>query len=202
MTRPNEITIALVATLLGSATAALATVPDPRFSVLDAIGVGDNTGTAVGGAPAGFDVSVRDASNVPVPNSVVVLDFSSSSVRAYTTQNSGTTLDASARTLTRIAPNGATNFAVRSGGFSNARVVHVSGNGMFLADVPWRSTDVDALDGRTGLSDFTYFASRFLTQSAAPELNFDLSSSDVPGLGDFTIFSSEYLSGPTETYAW
>jgi hypothetical protein len=202
MTRPNRIAIALAATFLGAATAASAGLPDPRFSVIDPIGVGDNTGTAVGGAPAGYDVTIRDVNNNPVPNAVIVLDFTNSHVRAYSTQNAGTTLDATAHTLTRIAPTGATNFAVRSGGFDNTNVVHVFGNGELEGDVKWRSTDIDALDGRTGLTDFAYFASRFITLATAPEVNFDLSQSDVPGLGDFAIFSREYLSGVTDTYAW
>jgi len=170
--------------------------------VVEPIGVGDNSGTPVGGSPAGYDVSIRDVNNAPVPNSVIVLDFSSSNVRAYSTQNAGTTVDATARTLTRIAPTGSTNFAVRCGGFANTNAVHVFGNGMFIADVRWRSTDIDALDGRTGLSDFAYFSSRFLTFATAPEVNFDLTQSDVPSLGDFTIFSAEFLNGPTGTYAW
>jgi hypothetical protein len=202
MTRPNRIAIALGASLLCAATAAWAGLPDPRFSVIDPIGVGDNTGTAVGGSPAGYDVTIRDLNNNPVPNAVIVLDFSNSHVRAYATQNAGTTVDATARTLTRIAPTGATNFAVRSGGFDNTNVVQVFGNGELEGSVKWRSTDIDALDGRTGLTDFVYFASRFISQATAPEVNFDLTFSDVPGLGDFLIFSREYLTGVTDTYAW
>src|SRR5690349_5836012 len=102
---------ALATSLLFLSTAAFAGLPPPGFSVIDPIGVGDNSGRAVGGAPPGYDVSVRDGNNQPVPNAVVTLDFSGTTVRAYTTQDAGTSVNAAAHTLTRIAALGATNFA-------------------------------------------------------------------------------------------
>jgi len=201
MTHSTWLRIALATGFLCLSTAASAGLP-AAFSEIDPIGVGDNTGRAIGGAPAGYDVSVRDGNNQPVPNSVVTLDFSSTNVRAYTAQDAGTTVNAAARTLTRIAALGSTNFAARTAGFTNANSVQVFADGVLLGNVKWRSTDVDGVDGHTGLTDLTYFSSRFLAAAVAPELNFDLSSSDVPGIADLSIFSFEFLSGAAGTYAW
>jgi len=200
MLRPIVTLIVLAA--LGRATAAWAGLPPPNFSTIDPIGVGDNSGLAIGGANPGYDVSVRDGNNQPVPNAVVTLDFTDAHVRAYTVQNAGTTVDASQHTLTRVATTGSTKFAARTAGFDNTNLVHVLANGALLGNVKWRSTDIDAQGGSTGLPDFLYFATRFLTAATAPEVNFDLTVSDQVGLGDFTIFSNEFLAGGSGTYAW
>jgi len=194
--------LTIAAGLAFVATAASAGVPDPRFSVIDAVGVGDNTGTAVGGAPAGFDVAVKDVNNAPVLGATVTLNFSASGVRGYSVQNAGTTVNAGAQTLSRVATTGSTNFASKTAKFNNANTVEVSANGVVLGNVKWRSTDIDGLGGITGLGDFTYFSGKYLSAVAAPEVNFDLTVSDIPGLGDFTIFSGEYLAAATGAYAW
>ncbi len=177
-------------------------LPPPNFSTIDPIGVGDNTGRAIGGSPAGFDVSVRDANNQPVPGAVVTLHFAGTGVRAYAVQAAGTTVDAGLETLSRVATTGSANFAARTGGYVNANQVGVDGNGVSFGNVKWRSTDIDGQGGTTGLADFAYFAGKFIAGAVAPECNFDLSGSDVPGLGDYTIFANEYLVGPPGAYAW
>ena len=184
------------------ATVAAASPPDPRFSTIDRIGVGNNSGTPVGGTPPGFDVSARDVNNSPIVGCHVLINFAATGVRAYGVQSAGTTVNAAARTLERDAVSGSTNFAARTGGFDNSGLVEVSGNGVVLGDVKWRSTDIDGLDGKTGLGDLMYFSARYLGGVAAPECNFDLSASDVPGLADLNIFASEYLGGVSGTYAW
>jgi len=184
------------------ATVASAGVPDPRFSTIDPIGVGDNTGIARGGSPAGFDVAVKDVNNAPVLGATVTLNFSASAVKGYSAQNAGTTVNAGARTLSRVATSGSTNFAAKTGKFTNTNTVEVSANGVVLGDVKWRSTDIDGLGGLTGLGDFAYFSGKYLPAISAPECNFDLTVSDIPGLGDFTIFSAEYLAAASGAYAW
>jgi hypothetical protein len=164
--------------------------------------VGDNTGTAVGGSPAGFDVTVRSIGDAPVLGVTVMLVFAGSGVRAYSVQNAGTTVDVADQWLLKVAPSGSTNIAARTGGFNNSNGVQVSGNGVVLGVLNWRSTDIDGLDGKTGLGDLAYFASRYLGMMPAPECNFDLSTSDVPDLADLRILASEYLSGVSGTYAW
>jgi len=195
--------LTIAAGLAVVASVASAGVPDPRFSTMDAIGVGDNTGTARGGSPAGFDVAVKDVNNAPVLGATVTLNYSASGVKGYVSQNAGTTVNAAAQSLSRVASTGSTNFAAKTGKFTNANTVEVSANGVVLGNVKWRSTDIDGLDGKTALGDFNYFAAKFLAAVSAPEVNFDLSVSDVPALGDFNIFSAEFLAGlPVASYAW
>src|SRR5205823_5171001 len=125
-------------------------------------GVGDNLGRAVGGTPAGFNVTVRDLNDAPVLYSDVTLDFSASAVRVYTAQSAGTTVDAVMHTVTRTAVTGSTTFALRTGRSANASTVEVTSSGVVLGHVQWRSTDIDGLDGKTGVGDVTYFASKYL----------------------------------------
>lgn len=194
--------LTIAAGLAFVATVASAGVPDPRFSTFDPIGVGDNTGTAYGGVPAGFDVAVKDVNNAPVLGATVTLNFSASGVRGYATQNAGTTVNAVAQTLSRVATTGSTNFAARTAKFNNANTVEVSANGVVLGNVKWRSTDVDGVGGITGLTDLTYVANRYLGAQTAPEANLDLSVSDVVALGDLTIEANEYLAAASGVYAW
>jgi len=196
---------AAFALLLGTALSwgsAGAGVPLPRYCIIDRVGVGDNLGAAVGGSPGGFNVTVRDLNDAPLLGTDVTLDFSGCDVRVYTVQETGTTVDASTRTASRTAPTGTARFALRSGGFANANTVLVTASGVVIGHIAWRSTDIDAQDGRTGLGDVTYFSARYLGAAAAPECNFDRSPTNVPGLGDFTVLSAEYLSGASGAYAW
>jgi hypothetical protein len=194
--------LTIAAGLAVVASVASAGVPDPRFCTFDAIGTGDNTGTAYGGSPAGFDVSVRDITNAPVPGATVTLNFSASGVKGYAVQNAGTTVNAGAQTLSRVAAAGTTNFAARTGKFNNANSVEVSANGVVLGNVKWRSTDVDGSGGVTGLTDLTYVANRYLGAQTAAEANLDQSVSDVVALGDLTIEANEYLAAASGAYAW
>jgi hypothetical protein len=178
-------------------------VPDPRTSSIDPLGVGDCLGRPFGAAPAGFDVAVRDRNSAPLLGTTVALDFSSTAVRAYATQNAGTTVNVAARTLSRIATLGTTNFAARTARFDNAGQVAVSANGVVLGAARWRSLDIDGVDGTIGLGDISYFVGKYFMGASAPECNFDESSSDVPDLADFAILASESLANPpVATYAW
>lgn len=194
--------LTIAAGLAVVATVASAGVPDPRFCTFDAIGVGDNSGTAIGGAPVGFDVSVRDITNAPVLGATVTLNFSASGVKGYASQNAGTTVNGAAQTLSRVATTGSTNFAAKTGKFNNANSVEVSANGVVLGNVKWRSTDVDGVGGITGITDLTYVANRYLGVITAPEANLDLSVSDVVSITDLTIEANEYLGAASGAYAW
>jgi len=193
--------LTIAAGLAVVASVASAGVPDPRFSVIDAIGVGDNTGTARGGSPAGFDVAVKDVNLAPVLGATVTLNFSASGVRGYSSQNAGTTVNAAAQTLSRVAASGSTNFAAKTAKFTNSNTVEVSANGVVLGDVKWRSTDILGA-GTTGVTDLSYFSARFLGLINSPECNFDLSVSDVPGVTDLSAFSAEFLSLASGSFAW
>jgi len=181
------------------ASVASAGVPDPRFSTIDPVVVGNVSGTAIGGAPAGFDVTVRDVSNAPLAGVTVSLNFSTAAMKVFSAQNAGTTVNCAAKSISRVT-NGAgqVNFASRIAKFNNANTVEVSANGVVLGNVKGRSTDIDGSDGKTGLGDFLYFSGKFLSVPTAQETDFDLNGNT--GLGDFLIFSGEFLTGPTLTY--
>ena len=178
-------------------------VPDPNMSVVDAVGVGDVLGVAQGPAPRGFDVEVNDSRGAPNLGAMVTLDFSQTSVRAFLAQNAGTMVNAAARTLSRVATTGRTNFAARTGGFDNSGLVRVSADGILLRIVPWRSLDFDATDQRVSLSDLVYLVRRYLAGTVAPECNFVASASDAPDLADLSMLADGYLaSGIGGAYAW
>ena len=124
-------------------------VPSPQNSTTDRVVVGNASGTPMGGSPAGYDVIVRDINNAPVPGAIVTLDFSATGIRLYRTQSAGTTINCLARTISRVSNGvGAVNFAARIGRFDNTNSVEVSANGVTLAFVPGRSTDIDGAGGR------------------------------------------------------
>ena len=181
------------------ASVASAGVPDPRFSTFDATVVGNASGTPIGGAPAGFDVTVRDVSNAPLSGVTVTLNFSTSGMKVFSTQNAGTTVNCAAKSISRVTNGaGAVNFGSRVAKFNNANTVEVSANGVVLGNVKGRSTDIDGNDGRTGLGDLALFSANLLSNPAAQQTDFDLNGST--GLGDLALFSAELLTGPTLSY--
>jgi len=181
-----------LALLLLTATHAHATTPDPRFSSVDPVLVGNSSGVAVGVAPAGFDVMVRSVNNEPVPGHFVTIDFSNTTMKLHAVQNPGTTIDCALRVIRQVTnASGAVKFAARVGGYSNTNAIEVYDEGVLLATVKGRSTDLDGMGGTTSLGDFVLFAQNFT--STAPETDFD--QSGTTGLGDFVIFAEEYLRG-------
>jgi hypothetical protein len=191
--------LALLPTLAVSAEGSVVGVPDPRFSTADAVVVGNPSGTAIGGAPAGFDVLVRDVNNAPLAGRTVWLDFSATPMKVFNAQNAGTTLNCAAKTISRVTnAGGAVNFASRIGKFDNGNNVNVIADGIPLVLVKGRSTDIDGTDGTAGLGDFTIFANNYLYAGAAQETDFDLDGST--GLNDFSIFAAEFLGQVTGTY--
>ena len=191
--------LTIAAGLAVVASVASAGVPDNRFSTSDAVVVGNVSGTAIGGSPAGFDVTVKDVNNAPLAGRTVTLDFSGTPMKVFNAQNAGTTLNCAAKTISRVTnASGAVNFAARVAKWDNANNVDVIADGVPLFVVKGRSTDLDGLDGTTGLGDFSIFGNRFLSNPAAQETDFDLSG--ATGLADFSIFGSQFLSGATGTY--
>jgi hypothetical protein len=174
------------------ASVASAGVPDPRFSTFDLVAVGTNSGTATAqvAATPGYDVVVRDVSNAPLSGVTVTLNYSTSGMKVYSTQNAGTTVNCPAKSISRVTNgSGAVVFGPRTGKFNNSNTVEVSANGVVLGNVKGRSTDIDGSGGQTALGDFSIFSSAYGTVNA--ETDFDVSGG-VTGLGDFSIFSAEY----------
>jgi hypothetical protein len=200
MTAARRTSLALAAVALACATSASAQIvdPDPRFSIVDPIVVGSPLGVAIGGTPAGFDVSMRDVSNAPRPGVVVTLHFPDPSFRLYATQQAGTTLDCLQRTISRVTDaQGKVNFVARFGGWNDANAVEVVDAGVILALVKGRSPDYDS-DGKVGLSDLAVFTADLLGNPSAQKSDFDLNGST--GLNDYAIIT-EQLLGTTSSQA-
>lgn len=191
--------LTLAAGLAVVASVASAGVPDNRFSTSDAVVVGNSSGTAIGGAPAGFDVVVKDVNNAPLAGRTVTLDFSATPMKVFNAQNAGTTVNCAAKTISRVTnASGAVNFASRVAKYDNANNVDVIADGVPLFVVKGRSTDIDGTDGRTGLGDLVQFSAAYLSAPATQQTDFDLSGTTA--LGDLVIFSSQYLGGVVGTY--
>jgi len=181
---------------------------DPSLSTLEPVIVGNASGTGypVVNGPAGtlspgFQVIARDVTAAPQNHETIILDFSQANVRLFGSQNSGTTLNCPAKTLSSTTNlQGTATFFPRFGGFDNRAIVRVTSSGILLGFVPAISTDLDGADGQTGPGDLTLFAGSFLHEPGShPEADFDQSGGRL-GLGDLVIFSGEFLSGSQGAY--
>jgi hypothetical protein len=191
--------LTIAAGLAVVASVASAGVPDPRFSTVDPVVVGNASGNAIGAAPAGLDVVVRDVNNAPLSGRTVTVDFSATPMKVFTVQNAGTTVNCAAKTISRVTnASGAVNFAARIAKFDNTNGVEVSADGVVLATIKGRSTDIDGTDGTTGLGDFAIFGNNFGNNPSAQETDFD--QDGTTALGDFAIFGAEFGNGATGTY--
>ena len=176
------------------ARSASAAVPDPRFSTIDPVAVGSPTGVSIGGTPPGYDVTVRDVSNVPLAGRTVELYFGAPDFKLYTTQAAGTTIDCANGKISRVTnAQGAVNFVPRFGGWADGNVLLVKADGVILGNVKGRSPDYDK-DGRVALADLAAFTLDFTTHPATMRSDFDVNG--VVGLGDFAIFSDQFNVTP------
>jgi hypothetical protein len=194
----------LVATLAPGVVTAK--IPDPRFSEIASVVVGSPSGAALPSCgaragstadlAAGFRVLVRDVSNAPLYYQEVKLDFSRSAIHLLGDDRPGTTVDCTARTITRFTDRaGIALFAPRFCGSCPGDDVLVSVDGVWLRLVPARSTDVDG-DGTTGLLDFSRVAHNFLAGDPDPATDFDPCAAGSQGrttLSDLTLFAGELL---------
>jgi hypothetical protein len=194
MTRLTAVPAALAAVIL-LAPDAFAKVPDPRFSQFDQVVVGDASGGH------SYRVAFRDVSNAPLAYREVTLDFSNSPVRLYAAQEAGVTLNCAARTLTKMTGlDGVAIFRPRFGGACAGADVGVTWDGWAIVSVSARSTDMDGVDGSTGLSDLALFGPLLLARSTSnPEADFDGSGGAID-LADFVLFSRDLLSGAKGIY--
>ena len=191
----RPIVFAILATMVLAQAAGAGDLPDPRFSTLDAVAVGSPLGVAIGGAPAGFDVTMRDVSNAPRPGVIVQLRIGDAGLHLYADQASGTTVDCLQGTISRVTnAQGAVNFVPRFGGWVDGNAIEVIGAGEQLGFVKSRSPDYDA-DGAVGLPDLVTFSGDFMLNPAAQKSDFDLNGST--GLGDLVIFSAQFLGVST-----
>jgi len=186
----------------------IAAPTDPGRSTLEPVIVGNASGTGysavtgpAGTLSPGFQVIARDVTASPQNHETIILDFSQANVRLSGSQNSGTTLNCPARTLSSTTNlQGMATFFPRFGGFDNRAIVRVTSSGILLGFVPAISTDLDGADGQTAPGDLALFAGFFLHEpDSHPEADFDQSGGRL-GLGDLVIFSGEFLSGSQGAY--
>ena len=183
---------------------AIAGVPDPSNSDVNSgnlIIVGSNTGLALGSAGRfgtsaigdGFRVEVRDIGNNPLQGAHVTLDYTntggSNPAKPYTTQIDGSTVACPVIDLLTDV-NGVALFTPQAGGFDNNPTIEVRANGVLLALVQGRSSDMNG-DGNTDGGDLAFFATNFLLFPAAPESDFNLDTTTDGG--DLSIFATDFL---------
>jgi len=146
-------------------------------------------------------VALRDVNNAPLISDTATLDFSGcTGIRMYTSQQTGVTVDCANHRMYAQSTTGNYVFFPRLGGFDNAHDCWVEGNGVVIAAVPVRSTDMDGIGGSTSLADVARFMGYYLAGATDhPEADFDGSGSPI-GLADFGIISRSYLEGVVGTY--
>ncbi len=182
--------------------------PDPRFSTVTPVLVGTPAGDAIllppspsGPEGPGFHVDMRGDNNEPGIGDIAILDFSGcNGVRMYASQQTGVTVDCANHRMYAQTTTGNYTFFPRLGGFDNQPDCWVEGNGVILAAVPVRSTDMDGIGGSTSLADVARFMGYYLAGATdRPEADFDGSGGPI-GLADFGIISRSYLEGVVGTY--
>lgn len=176
--------VAFAALVLASPS--LAAVPDPVKSTTELTLVGDSNGMLIGD---GYRVTVRDINNIPIAASNVQLIFAGT-VRPYTAQVAPAVVACPIISkFTDAAGN--VMFQARFGGFANAAAVQVRADGVVLAAVRARSTDLNA-DGTTSGFDLSTFRFNFLNNPAAPET--DYNEDGITSNPDFNIFRTVFLN--------
>lgn len=191
--------LTIAAGLAVVASVASAGVPDSRNSTSDGVIVGGHSGVTLpaGVVGAGFDVVVKDVNNTGLVGRTVSLDFSATPVKVQNTanQNAGTTVNATTCVASRVTgAGGAVKFSLRFGVFTNTNSVAVSCDGVPLATVKARSTDVNPLSGSeatTNVGDFAEFAQDYLDPALQQESDYNEDNTDF--VGDFADFALEYL---------
>jgi hypothetical protein len=181
---------------------AQAAVPNPPHCTVMTVVVASSSGitfpTADPFDQVGFQVTVRDINNAPIFGSTVTLDYSAAAGTRIYSGSPGGTVNCALHSVSRTTDSsGYVKFGVQAGGFNNANVVTVSADGVILANVRARSTDIDALGGRTDVNDLNLFRLK-LFAGAPPEIDYDISG--VSDVGDLNLFRQDLFSGAVGAY--
>jgi len=206
--------LTLAAGLTVVASVASAGVPDPRTSSVETVIIANGSGNMYAASVTsshpgvGFEVTVRDVNNTALVGRTVVLDFSATSIKLNGPNGAvynGTTVNCVAKTLSK-ATNGSGQaiFGAKAALFVNANSVEVSADGVVLANVQARSTDIDgasSVSGNTNSADLNLFRQQlFAAQPAAAQTNFDISADGFTNSADLNIFRNELFSGAVAPY--
>jgi hypothetical protein len=187
-----------VALAIAGALPAWGKVADPRNCTIDPVLVGTSSGAYLPGAGAtaapGFDIVAHDVNNVPIPGRVVTLTLLSPNLTFLDVQNPGVGVQCFNRSIALVTDlYGHVCFGARIAGYDNAPgAVQIDVDGVILALVPARSTDLYGMDGTTDLNDLRVFREGFFsTAGAGPELDFNLDGR--VDSGDLQIFRDEFF---------
>ena len=167
-----------------------ASPPDGYMSSADPVIVAGSGGSVIG---TGYHVTLRNSGGIPLPGHNVELYFTGSGFGPYAAQDSGTTVDCATRMASRNTDfYGVATFYLRAGGFENGATVQVRGQGVLIATIPARSTDLNA-DGTTDIQDVARFRENLVGNRRAPETDFNLDG--VTDIRDLAVLRSELVSG-------
>ena len=189
--------VLVLATLLSPVPAG-SKVPDPRNSRVDPVLVGTTSGELVAGVGAtsapGFDVDVRGVNNEPLRYEVVTLTLNSPRLAFLDAQNPGVGVECANRTIALVTDlSGRVCFGPRICGFDNAPdAITVDADGVWLRQVPARSTDLWGMDGVTDINDMRVFRERFFS-AAGPFPELDLNLDGRVDAADLQVIRDEYF---------
>jgi hypothetical protein len=133
-----------------------------------------------------FHAVIRDGFGSPVPDALVVLDFSgvpfsasgTPGIDLFTLQRAGVSVDCADRRLSlRADASGVVDLPVNFCGFSRTAAVNVYGDGVLLGSMKARSTDADCITHTTN-GDLSWFLS-FETSADTDRGDLDLDGAAV-----------------------
>lgn len=184
------------------ASAAMAGVPSAGTSAQPAgiSLVGHSGGTADGTSFGASTYTIRDAASNPVPNSVVVMNFSTcTDVRVCSiTQPAGLFVNCAAKTVSGVTnASGVVTFRVVGGGLTSgvaitAPCVTVTADGVAMNTIRSSTFDVNGAGGLT-LADITLAKNDFTNNPTRTRSDFNKSGSVT--LADITIIKNVFTAG-------
>jgi hypothetical protein len=192
-----QVAVFVAAGLLGAIPASSGPA-DPRNSHADPVLVGTTSGAFVPGVGAmaapGFDVEVRSVNNAPLNYRLVTLTLNSPNLAFLDLQNPGVEVDCANRTIALMTDRlGRVCFGARICGFDNAPdAITVDADGVWLRQVPARSTDLWGMDGVTDANDMRVFRERFFS-AVGPFPELDLNLDDRVDAADLQVLRDEYF---------
>ncbi len=186
------VAVVLLVASAGTSSAGIASARDSHVEIA--------VGSASGGTPE-LRIVAREATYTPIADEPVHVDFSRSTLRLFSVQDDGVTVDCAARRLTKFTNlYGEAVFHPRFGGSEAGANLYIDVSDVLIGIVAGRSTDLDGIGGGTSLGDFALFSSAFGDGMPHAEVNFDRSASDLPDLADFTIFAGQMAGGVVAAY--
>jgi len=201
----RRVTILCAAGVL-AATAALAGVPSATTSTQPAglTLVGHSGGVADPTATGASTYTIRDASNNPVPSSVVILNYSvcTDARICSTTQPAGMTVNCGSKTVSGVTnASGVVTFRIVGGGLTSGAAItspciSVTADGVPMNTI--RSSNVD-MNGAGGLSAADITLAKVDLNSAPTRTRADFNKSGTVTAADVTLLKSIFNAAGSNT---